>query len=210
MLRLFLVRHGETLSNIWHTFQGWSDTPLTSQGIRQGKQLGKGLENIPFIKAYSSTSERAYDTACFICDQQPMDIQMCRGLKEMNFGLLETKANTFEGCTTYLERIHYPYRNVEGENLEDVCDRIRHAIDQIVLENQERDGNILCVTHGIAILAAIRMVDENVYDRCMSEEVRMENCSVTIISWDKGTYAIEEINSCEYIKKGARYEKDNQ
>ena len=40
MLNLYFVRHGETLSNVWKTLQGWSDTPLTNLGIKQGKWLG--------------------------------------------------------------------------------------------------------------------------------------------------------------------------
>ena len=106
----YFVRHGETLSNIWHTLQGWSDTPLTEKGIAQGKALGRGLANTPFEKIYSSTSERAYDTACYIRGKRNMEITMCRGLKEMNFGTFETKANTFAGCETYLQRIQFPWK----------------------------------------------------------------------------------------------------
>ena len=34
---LYLMRHGETLFNSQHRIQGWSDSPLTSKGIKQLK-----------------------------------------------------------------------------------------------------------------------------------------------------------------------------
>ena len=114
MLKLYFIRHGETLSNTWHTLQGWSDTPLTANGIMQGKALGKGLADIPFLKAYTSTSERAYDTACYALGKRNLKPIMCRGLKEMNFGTLETKPNSFLGCETYIERVTYDWSSVGG------------------------------------------------------------------------------------------------
>lgn len=202
MIRLYFVRHGETLSNLWHTLQGWSDTPLTKNGIRQGKALGRGLADIPFFKIYTSTSERAYDTACYAAGNRNLDITMCRGLKEMNFGMLETKANSFKGCETYLERIHYRWRDVGGENLEDVCERMADTIQMILKECQNQDGNILCVTHGIAILGALHYADKNVYEECLKKEVRFDNCSVTIIACEHDKMHVECINSLEFVKKG--------
>ena len=206
----YFVRHGETLSNIWHTLQGWSDTPLTEKGIAHGKAVGRGLANTPFEKIYSSTSERAYDTACYIRGKRNMEITMCRGLKEMNFGTFETKANTFAGCETYLQRIQFPWKAAGGENLEDVCQRIHQTMRQILEENKGGHGNILCVSHGISILAALHTADKEVYEECLRNEVRFGNCSVTIIGYHKGRYTVECINSTEYVTKGGYYEKDYQ
>ena len=32
---LYLMRHGQTLFNVEHKIQGWCDSPLTEQGIKQ-------------------------------------------------------------------------------------------------------------------------------------------------------------------------------
>ena len=66
MLDFYLIRHGQTQSNIWKTFQGWSDTSLTELGIQQGKDVALRLKNENIIGLFSSTSERAYDIAYFI------------------------------------------------------------------------------------------------------------------------------------------------
>ena len=34
---LYLMRHGQTLFNVLKKIQGWCDSPLTEEGIRQAK-----------------------------------------------------------------------------------------------------------------------------------------------------------------------------
>lgn len=209
MIRLYLVRHGETLSNLWHTLQGWSDTPLTAHGIAQGKALARGLKDIPFLKIYTSTSERAYDTACYARGERKQEIIMCRGLKEMNFGTLETKPNDFEGCETYLQRIQYRWKAYGGENLEEVIHRMEKTLYQMLEENQGQNGNILCVSHGISILAALHTADKNVYEECLKNEVRFGNCSVSILAYEEGRFTVECVNSMEYVTKGGYHEENH-
>lgn len=210
MIRFYFVRHGETFSNLWHTLQGCSDTPLTENGIAQGKALGQGLAETPFLRIYTSTSERAYDTACLVRGDRSQDIIMCRGLKEMNFGMLETKPNTFPGCETYLQRLHYPWRDVGGENMEDVQQRMGRTMHTILEEVKGMDGNLLCVSHGIAILAALYSADQRIYEECLQNEIRFENCSVTIIAVANGQYSVECVNSLEYVTKGGYHEENHK
>ena len=193
MLKLYFIRHGETLSNTWHTLQGWSDTPLTANGIMQGKALGKGLADIPFLKAYTSTSERAYDTACYALGKRNLKPIMCRGLKEMNFGTLETKPNSFLGCETYIERVTYDWSSVGGETIDDLTNRMAHTLHEIITLNEDQHGNIMCVSHGLSILAAIRVVNESLYETLLRDETRFGNCCVTLISFENGKFKVEEM-----------------
>lgn len=41
MIKIYMIRHGQTKSNVWNIMQGWSDTPLTEKGITQGRELAK-------------------------------------------------------------------------------------------------------------------------------------------------------------------------
>ena len=85
-LRFYFVRHGETLFNVQGLMQGWSDSPLTKEGIEVAKYLGKGLENVPFLAAYSSTSERAVDTGMLALGGRDLPLQLDKRLKEFNYG----------------------------------------------------------------------------------------------------------------------------
>ena len=65
-MKIYLVRHGQTLFNQQKKVQGWCDSPLTQEGIQQAIAVSKTLQSIPFEYAYSSTSERAMDTMHYI------------------------------------------------------------------------------------------------------------------------------------------------
>ena len=45
---LFIIRHGETVFNAEHRFQGHSDSPLSAIGRKQVTALGQRLKDIKF------------------------------------------------------------------------------------------------------------------------------------------------------------------
>lgn len=49
MTTIYLMRHGQTYFNLWHKIQGWTDSPLTEEGIKQAKKLDDILEKIILI-----------------------------------------------------------------------------------------------------------------------------------------------------------------
>ncbi len=53
MTTIYLMRHGQTYFNLWHKIQGWTDSPLTEEGIKQAKEIGRYFRenNIILIKA---------------------------------------------------------------------------------------------------------------------------------------------------------------
>lgn len=93
MLTFYIVRHGQTLFNKKDRVQGFCDSPLTNQGILQAKALYYGLKDVDFIHAYTSISERAYDTAYNIIQDRAIPLSIDKRLKEYNFGELEGEKN---------------------------------------------------------------------------------------------------------------------
>lgn len=67
-MKLCIVRHGQTLFNYLKRVQGWSDSPLTDLGIRQGNIVADHLSSVSFDRVYSSDLNRAIDTANFIIE----------------------------------------------------------------------------------------------------------------------------------------------
>ena len=68
MVKLVLLRHGESTANEANIYTGWSDVPLTIKGCEQAKVAGKKLkeENITFTKAHTSLLERAIKTGIIV------------------------------------------------------------------------------------------------------------------------------------------------
>ena len=56
MIRIILLRHGETTWNIEGRYQGQEDTPLSERGWEQGRKAALALKDVPIDRAISSPS----------------------------------------------------------------------------------------------------------------------------------------------------------
>ena len=81
---LYLMRHGETLFNVQGKIQGWCDSPLTTNGIKQAKAAAAYYERegIKFDAACCSTAERASDTLELITS---LPYARLKGIREVGF-----------------------------------------------------------------------------------------------------------------------------
>ncbi|KAK8200411.1 histidine phosphatase superfamily [Phyllosticta capitalensis] len=72
MIRLFLIRHGETVDNVAQLYAGRRDSELTNHGFHQGTLLGQWMakNDIHPSHIFSSTLKRAQKTAQLVADAQ--------------------------------------------------------------------------------------------------------------------------------------------
>ena len=71
LVKLVLVRHGESIANRDNVYTGWNDVPLSKKGIEQAKDAGLKVAKIPdFVPTHIHTSvlSRAIMTANIIAD----------------------------------------------------------------------------------------------------------------------------------------------
>ena len=56
MIKLVLVRHGQSVWNLENRFTGWTDVELSENGIKEAKEAGKLLKEkgYTFDVAYTS------------------------------------------------------------------------------------------------------------------------------------------------------------
>ena len=91
---LYLMRNAETLFDIHHKMQGWCDSPITEQGIRQAHAAGRMLRERGFKPDYAicSTSERCADTIEIVLAEacgEPLPYERDRRLREHGYGAYE-------------------------------------------------------------------------------------------------------------------------
>lgn len=88
---LYVTRHGKTMFNTVHRAQGWADTPLTVSGAAVAEQLGRGLQPLTFVAAWSSDSGRARETAQLAMKawKKVPVLNEDKRLREVCFGLYE-------------------------------------------------------------------------------------------------------------------------
>ena len=101
MIKLVLLRHGESEWNLANRFTGWTDVDLTETGEKQAKSAGKILtaEGYEFDKAYTSVLKRAIRTLWITLqglDQMWIPVQRSWKLNERHYGALQglNKAET--------------------------------------------------------------------------------------------------------------------
>lgn len=101
MIKLVLVRHGESTWNKENRFTGWTDVDLSEKGKEEAKKAGEILkeEDYVFDLAYTSVLKRAIRTLWYILDEMDlMWIPVIRDwrLNERHYGALQglNKAET--------------------------------------------------------------------------------------------------------------------
>ena len=78
MIKLVLVRHGESIWNLENKFTGWTDVELSKNGIEEAKRAGELLKknNFVFDIAYTSVLKRATDTLKIILNVMNIDLDI--------------------------------------------------------------------------------------------------------------------------------------
>jgi probable phosphoglycerate mutase len=89
MLRIFLVRHGETVENQQMRYLGTRDEPLASNGKRQARRAAAALAKLPIQAVISSPLRRAAETAAQIQKACKAELRLDSRLAESSFGRWE-------------------------------------------------------------------------------------------------------------------------
>jgi len=94
MLKLILLRHGQSTWNLENRFTGWTDVDLTDQGIMEAQQAGKWLKQggYTFDVAYTSVLKRAIRTLWLVLDELDLmwiPVHCSWRLNERHYGALQ-------------------------------------------------------------------------------------------------------------------------
>lgn len=94
MIKLVLVRHGQSMWNLENKFTGWTDVELSPKGIAEAKEAGKVLKEkgFSFDLAFTSVLKRAEDTLRYILkemNEENIEIKRSWKLNEGHYGALQ-------------------------------------------------------------------------------------------------------------------------
>ncbi len=159
MVKVILVRHGETDWNAVRRIQGGSsDTPLNETGKKQAASLALRLRSEKLRAIYSSPLQRARNTAQAIARYHQLEVKIEPSLKEIEVGELEGVTVTEIGkrldqlLTAKSQGEALP-RMPGGESLTEVQQRAWDTIQHLV--GQHPDGVLVVVSHYFVILAIV-------------------------------------------------------
>lgn len=183
MKTIYLMRHGETLFNTMGVNQGQCDSPLTENGRRQALAARRWFEDhgVRFDSVYSSTSERACDTAEIVAGTDRYT--RLKGLKEIFLGTWE--------ATPVEQNPHYPYGSFfvpyGGEDLDEFTERVRATL--LGIARDDPAACILVVSHGMAIKRFLESIGHSLGEGY----AHLGNCGIVELSFDGDTFGVEQI-----------------
>lgn len=183
MKTIYLMRHGETLFNTMDVNQGQCDSPLTENGIRQAKAAKAWFDahEVHFDEVYSSTSERACDTAEMVSGEMPYTRR--KDLKEIFLGTKE--------ASPISENPDYPYGDYfvkyGGEDLDAFTERVYGAVKDVA--DHAAGDCILIVSHGMAIRRFLTKLP-------VHEDAPVGfigNCGILKLAYENGEFKVEQV-----------------
>ncbi len=94
MIKLVLVRHGQSTWNLENRFTGWTDVDLSEQGVKEAHEGGRLLREggYTFDFAYTSVLKRAIRTLWIVLDeldQMYIPVENAWQLNERHYGSLQ-------------------------------------------------------------------------------------------------------------------------
>ena len=199
-MRLLMLRHGRTRSNVELRLAGWTDDPLDELGLQQAKAIARSLaDEGRLVHIYASPLQRARQTAEAVSQALGgLPVAERPALRERHFGIFEnlpmpTLAEQFpDMARAWAERGAIDWGPPEGELPHEFTDRIMSELNGIVARHQG-DDRVLVVTHGGVIAVALAAWLRN--DPARWREYFVNNCSVTELEFASAPRLVR-FNAC--------------
>lgn len=199
-INVYVIRHGQTVFNLFHRVQGICDIDLTKHGVNGAKKVGIELSQLHFSAVYSSDLKRAYDTASYINNENKFNklkIQQSSLFREANFGYwegLDSSHVWHEVAIPYgvssLDDLIAKYGLSKAtdiiadadtfrlaEHFVDIKNRVLKGLNLIWNDNKDKNNcNVLLVTHGVYIMHLLNYLNE-------TDNLKVpDNCSITSLT----------------------------
>ena len=205
---IYIVRHGETRSNVDGILQGWTNDPLNENGISLAEITGRGMKGIHFDECISSPLIRTRQTAEIILRESGN----LRTPIEFDSRIMEISMGDWEGKRFRPGEREVDERDIKifftepfqfrgfpgGENVQQVCARTQEFLRE--LARRDDGKTYLVTTHGFALRGMLNMLYDNPEDywhghvpyNCAVNILKVESGKIEFIEEDKVYYDLEE------------------
>lgn len=201
-MKLYFVRHGETIWNVEKRFQGSSDSPLTEKGVLQAKLLSDYLKNENFDAFYSSPAKRAMDTANMIIHNRKQNLNIINNFSEISIGDMEgVESHIFK--KKYPELFHnfffdpqnYDPKLINGESFQELENRVKIGLNNLISQHKENE-KVLLVSHGGTLRTLFNLINPK-----KDKELQIiANTSVSIVEYKEKSFELISFSDTSHLK----------
>jgi probable phosphoglycerate mutase len=153
-LKLYILRHGETVYSPTGSYCGDLDADLTAEGQQMAVAFASAYRAIAWDAIFVSPMKRTIATAQPLCDGMGLEMQLHDGLKEIRYGKWEGQTNEFvkeNYKDDYGRWLTEPAWNppTGGETGVQLASRAMLVVAEI--QQKYPSGNVLIVSHKATI-----------------------------------------------------------
>jgi probable phosphoglycerate mutase len=202
MVRIILVRHGQTEWNRNERFRGRADIPLNQTGLEQAEATGKWIAaRWKPVAIYSSPLSRAMQTAQATARHFNLPVHPLPGLIDIDYGEWQG-LSTEEARERWKEQVdnwyHHPEKAVipSGETLQDLRSRLMSTLNE-VCEKHPKDTIMLVghtVVNRILLLGILGLGNDRFW------RIRQDTCAINEIEWDGNDFTLVSLNDTCHLK----------
>ncbi len=171
MAKLLLLRHLQSQWNKENRFTGWTDIPLSEEGIESAKEVAGKMAGFQIDKVYTSPLIRNRGTVSLILEslgKKDLPVVVDKALDERNYGRLQG-LNKNDIKRQYGEEQVRLWRRgwndapPEGESLKDVYNRVVPFYEEHIEKDLKSGKNVLVVASHNSLRALVKHL-ENIPD----------------------------------------------
>lgn len=200
-LKIFFIRHGETIYSQTGGYCGALDPELTAAGQEMAIEFAAAYKTVPWQAIYCSPMKRTIATAQPLCEATGLELQLRDGLKEIQYGAWEgkTQADVKDQFTgDYVRWLTEPAWNppTGGETAVQIASRASLVITEI--EQTYPDGNVLVVSHKATIrviLCGLLGIDLGRY----RDRIDLPAASVSMVKFDVHGPMLQNLGDRSYM-----------
>lgn len=202
MLELYLIRHGQSTSNLEGRIQGQMNVPLSDEGVKQAKRLAQRLEDISFDLVYTSDLQRATQTALYVYPEEKLISD--KRLREIHLGVFEGRL--WKDLNDIEREVFSRFRTgpyelpvTGGESSDDLQSR---ALEW--LKGLPSQGRVAAFTHGGFIVSILQSITGRPKVRHWQDVegwgFYIENTSITELKITSGYKTIARIGDAAHLE----------
>lgn len=190
---LYLIRHGETEWNLTKRYQGQSDIPLNTPGIRQAERLAAWYQEHAFDHIYASDLSRAFHTAHPLASKRGMEITTLSMLRERSYGQWE--GMTYEEVRSAFAEVDTDTTIYGIEPMVDLRHRARAVMEEIA--RKHLNEKVAVISHGGFINAFLYVITEGKQGTGIT---RIDNTGVTTLRFTNDGWRVLQVNDTAHLE----------
>lgn len=186
-MKLYFVRHGQSMANLEKVYSGQHDFLLTDSGKEQAVAIRPFMEKIPFDKVFTSDLTRVIQTQKLALPDAEVALRSPL-IREIDAGSIT--GTPIGSSPTVNEEGEKDYTPYGGEKASDVCARLKNFLEENV-EPYDYENVAIFAHHGI-LIAMLSLAVGKVIN---SADVLVKNCGVAIFEYKDGNWVLLSWNN---------------